>query len=67
MTRSTRSMGATRSRKTERRCVWTANEGADKELGTFSISLAVKDIEASKAFYEKFGFSVSPEISHRIG
>ncbi len=28
------------------------------ELGTFSISLAVKDIEASRAFYEKFGFSV---------
>ena len=28
------------------------------ELGAFSISLAVKDIEASKAFYEKFGFSV---------
>jgi lactoylglutathione lyase len=28
------------------------------ELGTFSISLAVKDIEASKAFYEKFGFKV---------
>ena len=27
------------------------------ELGAFSISLAVKDIEASKAFYEKFGFS----------
>jgi lactoylglutathione lyase len=26
------------------------------ELGTFSISLAVKDIEASRAFYEKFGF-----------
>jgi len=26
------------------------------ELGTFSISLAVKDIEASKIFYEKFGF-----------
>lgn len=26
------------------------------ELGTFSISLAVKDIEASKSFYEKFGF-----------
>ena len=25
-------------------------------LGAFSISLAVKDIEASKAFYEKFGF-----------
>ncbi len=28
------------------------------ELGTFSISLAVKDIEASRAFYEKFGFKV---------
>lgn len=28
------------------------------ELGNFSVSLAVKDIEASKAFYEKFGFKV---------
>ena len=28
------------------------------ELGAFSISLAVKNIEASKAFYEKFGFRV---------
>jgi catechol 2,3-dioxygenase-like lactoylglutathione lyase family enzyme len=27
-------------------------------LGTFSISLAVKDIEASRSFYEKFGFKV---------
>ena len=26
------------------------------ELGVFSISLAVKDIHASKAFYEKLGF-----------
>jgi catechol 2,3-dioxygenase-like lactoylglutathione lyase family enzyme len=26
------------------------------ELGAFSISLAVKDLEASRAFYEKFGF-----------
>ena len=26
------------------------------ELGAFSISLAVRDIEASKAFYEKLGF-----------
>ena len=26
------------------------------ELGAFSISLAVKDIEASRQFYEKFGF-----------
>ncbi len=28
------------------------------ELGAFSISLAVKNIEASKDFYEKFGFKV---------
>jgi len=28
------------------------------ELGAFSISLAVKDIQASKDFYEKFGFKV---------
>ena len=28
------------------------------DLGAFSISLAVKDIEASKTFYEKLGFSV---------
>lgn len=27
------------------------------QLGTFSISLAVKDIEISKLFYEKLGFS----------
>ena len=28
------------------------------KLGAFSISLAVKDIKASKAFYEALGFSV---------
>ncbi len=28
------------------------------ELGAFSISLAVKDIEKSKIFYEKLGFKV---------
>jgi len=27
------------------------------QLGTFSVSLAVKDIHASKAFYEKLGFT----------
>ena len=27
-------------------------------LGAFSVSLAVKDLAASKAFYEKFGFTV---------
>jgi catechol 2,3-dioxygenase-like lactoylglutathione lyase family enzyme len=29
------------------------------QLGAFSISLAVKDIEASRAFYEKLGFTAS--------
>lgn len=28
------------------------------QLGTFSVSLAVKDIKASQSFYEKLGFSV---------
>jgi catechol 2,3-dioxygenase-like lactoylglutathione lyase family enzyme len=28
------------------------------ELGAFSISLAVKDLEASQAFYERLGFTV---------
>lgn len=28
------------------------------DLGAFSISLAVKDLEASKVFYEKLGFTV---------
>jgi predicted lactoylglutathione lyase len=28
------------------------------ELGAFSISLAVKDLQASRSFYEKFGFQV---------
>jgi lactoylglutathione lyase len=28
----------------------------DMELGTFSVSLAVKNLEASRKFYEKFGF-----------
>jgi len=28
------------------------------ELGAFSVSLAVRDIEASRTFYEKFGFKV---------
>ncbi|MCY7387018.1 MAG: VOC family protein [Burkholderiales bacterium] len=28
------------------------------ELGAFSISLAVKDIEASKVFYQRLGFTI---------
>ena len=28
------------------------------ELGAFSVSLAVKDLETSKSFYEKLGFEV---------
>lgn len=34
-------------------------------LGAFSISLAVRDIHASKAFYEKFGFTtMGGDIAH---
>ena len=35
-----------------------ATKGKNLELGTFSISLAVKDLQASKTFYEKLGFTV---------
>lgn len=35
------------------------------QLGAFSVSLAVKDIAASKAFYEKLGFTVfGGDITH---
>src|SRR5687768_8887604 len=31
-------------------------KGQGMELGAFSVSLTVKDLEASRSFYEKFGF-----------
>lgn len=35
------------------------------QLGAFSISLAVKDLAASRAFYEKFGFTeLGGDASH---
>lgn len=34
-----------------------ATENKPMDLGSFSVSLAVKDIKASKAFYEKLGFT----------
>ncbi len=35
------------------------------ELGAFSVSLSVKDLQASKAFYEKLGFSaMGGDASH---
>ena len=37
------------------------------ELGNVSVSLAVKDSQASKLFYEKLGFAAFAEINRRIG
>ena len=37
------------------------------QLGTFSVSLAVKDLEASRAFYEKFGFTPFAGDPRRTG
>ena len=34
-------------------------------FGTFSISLAVKDLEASRAFYEKLGFETLGDYSEQ--
>jgi catechol 2,3-dioxygenase-like lactoylglutathione lyase family enzyme len=33
------------------------------DLGNFAVSLAVKDLEASKAFYEKFGEQQADETT----
>jgi lactoylglutathione lyase len=36
------------------------------DLGAFSVSLAVRDIEASRSFYEKFGFkAVMGDVSQK--
>ena len=40
-----------------------ATENKTMDLGNFSVSLAVKDIKASKAFYEKLGFT---EVSGKL-
>jgi hypothetical protein len=37
------------------------------ELGAFSLSLAVKDIEASKRFMKSWDLQFLEEINHRIG
>ena len=36
----------------------TMNKNSNEKLGVFSVSLAVKDLEVSRSFYEKLGFSV---------
>jgi lactoylglutathione lyase len=49
-----------RSKRDRRRLIARAVLSREQcvELGTFSISLAVKDIKAPKVFYEKLGFQV---------
>ena len=37
----------------------TTSGKSNLQLGNFSISLAVKDVNVSKEFYEKLGFKVS--------
>jgi lactoylglutathione lyase len=41
------------------RAIGNTTQEAMMELGAFSVSLAVRDIEASKLFYEKLGFAVT--------
>ena len=36
------------------------------ELGAFSMSLSVRDIDASCEFYEKFGFEVTGRTLYRL-
>lgn len=42
----------------EWRVAHAVRHGMPMELGAFSISLTVRDIEASRIFYEKLGFTV---------
>jgi catechol 2,3-dioxygenase-like lactoylglutathione lyase family enzyme len=44
--------------KDNRRTQVQSGSGQDMELGNFSLSLAVKDLGISRAFYEKLGFAV---------
>ena len=44
-----------------------AQESKTMELGNFSVSLAVKDIKASLAFYEKRAFKPVGGSSNRTG
>lgn len=37
------------------------------KLGNFSVSLAVRDINVSKAFYEKLGFTIFMGIFRKTG
>ena len=39
-------------------CKTKVREGKQINLGTFSVSLAVKNLETSRRFYEKLGFKV---------
>ncbi len=38
--------------------IYSSKPNTKMKLGAFSVSLSVKDLEASKVFYEKLGFSV---------
>ena len=51
-------MVLTRSKQTLKSENKTAEGESHLRLGNFSVSLAVKDLSASLAFYEKLGFSV---------
>ncbi len=39
---------------------------SELELGAFSMSLSVRDIDASCEFYEKFGFEVTGRTLYRL-
>jgi len=42
-----------------------AAQGVHMDLGTFSVSLSVKDLATTRAFYEKLGFSVFHDASEQ--
>ena len=52
------SLGGWAAHQTTKPATTQAKEDAHLRLGNFSVSLAVKDIAASRAFYEKLGFTM---------
>jgi predicted lactoylglutathione lyase len=43
------------------------SQSSPMKLGNFSVSLAVKDLAASRAFYQSLGFEISAATPPRIG
>ena len=51
-------VGCSSTKGSESKMAASATESGNMKVGAFSMSLSVKDLAASKAFYENLGFTV---------